>query len=292
MINSPGTDRDILIHKAYANDELLAVRQRTHELYSIPKVNFTEWVLDRVAWQGNETVLDIGAGPGTYFSLVKARIPHGVLIGGDLSLGMAYRALQHPDVDLVLNADAQILPFADNTFDVVLANHMLYHLPNLDAALADIQRILKPTGRLIAATNSQYNLPEFDQLFRRAYGLLGAVGPDVEPMRSTAHNFHLEDGAMKLSHHFFAVARYDLPGAFVFPSVQPALDYINSTRALREPQLPRRIAWDDFMSVMSDQIQRLINHFGELMVNKLSGVLIATDRGDFAQDYVERLGRD
>jgi hypothetical protein len=110
-------------------------------------------------------------------------------------------------------------------------------------------------------------------------------------MRPTAYTFQLEDGANRLARHFFAVARYDLPGALIFPEVQPAIDYINSTRPLREPQLPRRIAWDDFISVMGDQMQRLINHFGELVVNKLTGVLIATDGGAFISDYVEKLQR-
>lgn len=146
--------------------------------------------------------------------------------------------------------------------------------------------MLKPTGSLIAATNSQFNLPEFEQLIRRTYSLLGASGPDIEPMRPTSFNFHLEGGAVRLARHFYAVARFDLPSAFIFPAVQPAIDYINSMRPLREPQLPRRVSWDDFISVLSDQIQRLINHFGELIVNKLTGALVATDGGAFARDYV------
>ncbi len=289
MSNSPGTDRDILTQKAYATDDMLSVRQRTHELYSVPKLNFTEWVLDRIEWRGDERVLDLGAGPGTYFKLLRKRIPHGTLTAGDLSMGMARLAAAHPAAGNILNLDAQALPFADGSFDVVMANHMLYHVPDLDQTLTEIRRVLQPSGCLVAATNSQFNLPEFEQLIRRSYGLLGAVGADIEPMHPTAHNFYLEDGAMKLAHHFFAVARYDLPSVFIFPSVEPVLDYINSTRALREPQLPRRIAWDDFINVMGDQVQRLIHHFGELVVSKLTGVLIATDSGAFAGEYVRRL---
>ena len=48
MIIKPGTDRDTLMHKAYASDEALVVRQRTHDLYSSPKVNFAEWVLKEI----------------------------------------------------------------------------------------------------------------------------------------------------------------------------------------------------------------------------------------------------
>jgi SAM-dependent methyltransferase len=286
-INLPGTDREILTQKAYATDEMLAVRRRTHELYSVPKINFVEWVLDRITWQGDERVLDIGAGPGSYFDLLSARIPNGQLIGGDLSLGMAQKAGQHPNVSLMLNTDIQALPFPDASFDVVLANHMLYHVPDLDRGLSEIHRVLKPTGSLVAATNSQFNLPEFEQLIRRTYGLLGVVGPEVEPMRPTSFNFHLEGGAVKLARHFYAVSRFDLPSAFIFPAVQPALDYINSMRPLREPQLPRRVSWDDFINVLGDQIQRLINHFGELIVTKLTGALVATDGGSFAKTYVD-----
>jgi len=286
MANYPGTDRNVLTQQVYANDELLAIRQRTHELYSVPKLNFAEWVLDRVNWQGNERVLDIGSGPGTYFDLLAKRIPQGQLIAGDLSYGMAQKAAKHALPKHVINCDAQTLPFADHTFDVALANHMLYHIPDLNGALSEIHRVLKPSGCVVAATNSQYTLPEFEQLIRRAYYLLGAVNPDVEMMKQTAYRFQLEDGAAKLAQHFFAVARYDLPGALSFPSVEPAIDYINSMRPLREPQLPRRITWDDFIGVLADQIQRLINHFGELVVNKMTGVLVATDAGVFAQDFV------
>ncbi len=289
MMNFPGTDRDILTQKVYATDETLAIRQRTHELYTVPKINFAEWVLEHIPWHGDEQVLDIGSGPGTYFELINQRIPDGHLVAGDLSFGMARKAARHGGANLAINSDVQALPFADGTFDVVLANHMLYHVPNIDNGLAEIHRILKPKGALIAATNSQYNLPEFEQLIRRAFHLLGAVSADAEQMKPPEYNFQLEDGPAKLARHFYAVARYDLPGAFIFPTVQPAIDYINSTRALREPQLPRRIAWDDFISVLGDQIERLINHFGELIVNKLTGVLVATDEGAFAEDYVRIL---
>jgi SAM-dependent methyltransferase len=268
----------------------LTLRQRTHDLYSVPKINFTEWVLDRIIWRGDEHVLDLGSGSGMYFETLLPRIPNGSLVAGDLSFGMAQQAAKHPFAGSTVNADAQALPFETGTFDVILANHMLYHVPDLDIAISEIHRVLKPDGCLIAATNSQFNMPEFDQLMRRAFNLLGAVGPEVESsLRSISHTFQLEDAPMRLAHRFFAVARYDLPGALIFPTAQPAVDYINSMRALREPYLPRRVSWDDFIHVLGDQIQRLINHFGELVVNKLTGVVIATDTGDFARDYVKRL---
>src|SRR5262249_11609505 len=233
----------------------------------------------------------IGCGPGSYFDVLSSCIPEGRLIAGDLSYGMVQKAALHAKADMLLNSDAQTLPFPSGVFDIVLANHMLFHVPELDKALTEVHRVLNPGGLVVAATNSQFNQPEFEQLFRRTYGLLGAIGPDVEPMKPVTHNFYLEDAPRKLARHFFAVARYDFPSAFIFPSTQPVIDYINSTRALREPQLPHQVSWDDFISVLGDQVHRLINHFGELVVNKVAGVVVGTDVGGFAQDYISILKR-
>ena len=87
--------------------------------------------------------------------------------------------------------------------------------------------------------------------------------------------------------HFFAIVRYDLPGALVFPDVDPVIAYLESTRAMREPQLPEGIWWDDVMVIVREQITRLLEHFGEVAINKLAGVLIGTDKGDFIREYLE-----
>src|SRR5579871_892322 len=108
MSQSPGTDRNVLTKKAYANDEMLAIRQRTHDLYSMPKLDYSSWVLDRIEWRGDELVLDIGTGPGTYFDPLLPRIPHGRLIAGDLSMGMARKAAHHAgSKGQIFNGDAQ-----------------------------------------------------------------------------------------------------------------------------------------------------------------------------------------
>ena len=283
--SNPPTDRDILTKEAYASDAQLAVRIRTHELYSEPKVDFPLWVIDTLAWRGDEWVLDVGSGPGNYFELVQARIPDGRFVAGDLSLGMARRARQHEQASsiTILNFDAQNLPFDDDMFDVVLANHMLYHVPEIDHALAEINRVLRPDGCLIAATNSEDTMPEFDTLARRACTLLGYP----QQVFKGAHSaFSLENGTALLAHHFRAVARYDLPSAFHFPEVEPVMAYIDSMRALRAPQLPTEITWHDYMDVMEKQVTRLIRHFGELKVEKLAGALVGTNGGGFARAYL------
>lgn len=292
MINSPGTDRELLTKKAYATDEALATRQRIHDQYTVPPVDFLNWVLDRITWTGDESVLDVGLGSGTYLEPIHRRVPNGSIFGADLSAGMAQRAATKGVAHLIANGDVQALPFPSNTFDVVLANHMLYHVPNVEKALSELRRVLKPSGTLIAATNSQFNMPEFDQLMRRVFSQIGVTGIEVENFISPpSRNFTLEEAPTKLSHHFKAVARFDLPSALVFPNKQPVIDYFASMKALREPILPSRVTWDEFMEKLSEQVNRLITHFGELVVNKLIGVVIGTDAGGFAKDYLEQLNK-
>jgi SAM-dependent methyltransferase len=281
---NPTTDRRILTQDAYATDRHLLVRMRTHELYSRPKVDYPRWVVDTVGWRGDAWVLDVGAGPGTYGNLVRERIPDGLYIAGDLSWGLMQQA--GAGGAPALNLDVQHLPFAAATFDVALANHMLYHVPNIPQALAELRRVLKPAGMLIAATNSAATMPELDTLARRACTLLGYPRQEFV---LTHRNFTLENGPVQAARFFRAVARYDLPSAFHFPDVEPVLDYLNSMQPIQEPQLPPGVAWEEFMSVMEKQITRLIRHYGELQVQKLAGVIVATNGGGFASHYLRSL---
>ncbi len=281
---NPTTDRHILSHDAYATDKHLKVRMRTHELYSRPKIDYPRWVVDTVGWPGDAWVLDVGAGPGTYSDLVRERIPDGLYIAGDLSWGMAQQAGGRGAP--ALNLDVQHLPFADATFDMVLANHMLYHVPDITQALAELRRVLKPAGVLVAATNSAATMPELDTLARRACTLLGYPRQEFV---LTHRNFTLENGPAQAARFFRAVARYDLPSAFHFPDVEPVLDYLNSMQPIQEPQLPPGVSWEEFMNVMEKQITRLIRHYGELQVQKLAGVIVATNGGGFASHYLRNL---
>jgi SAM-dependent methyltransferase len=203
----------------------------------------------------------------------------------DLSPGMLEK---HPLRRAAVTASAEDLPYPDSTFDVVMANHMLYHVPDIDHAIGEFKRVLKPDGVLMAATNSLNSMPELQVLMRRAIVLLTRTGASqVRPPAAESDLFALENGSRQLAHHFFAVVRYDLPSALVFPSIEPVMAYLESMRSMREPQLPNDVLWDDVMMIMRQQITHLVNHLGELVINKLTGVLLASDRGGFIRSYID-----
>jgi SAM-dependent methyltransferase len=283
----PSSSDPKVVRQQYANDKPLRIRQETHEQYTVPKVNFPEWVLQRVEWRGDENVLDVGSGTGTYYEGLRQLWPDVSYHAIDLSRGML-RA--HPAKKSIAQADAQKLPFPDQCFDVVMANHMLYHVPDIEQAVLEARRVLKPDGVLVAATNSLQSMPEFHALFRRGMLLLSTPGKVYsQPPLPAQTSFALENGTRILARYFYAVVRHDLPSTLVFPSIEPVMAYLESTRSVREPQLPETINWDDLMLVMRDQVNRVMSHFGELVVNKVTGVLIASNQGGFIHDFVERL---
>jgi SAM-dependent methyltransferase len=102
-------------------------------------------------------------------------------------------------------ADAANLPFADGRFDLVFANHMLYHVPDLPRTLAELGRVLRPGGRLIAATNGDDHLAEIAVLLDE----LAAAWPGVRVDRPHRLTFTLENGAAALADVFADVARHD-----------------------------------------------------------------------------------
>jgi SAM-dependent methyltransferase len=272
------------VRQHYATDASLRIRQDIHEKYTVPRIDHTDWVLRSMSWRGDERVLDVGCGAGNYFQPLKTRWPDINYYGLDISYGMLSK---HPADDAVIQASAEQLPFPTGSVNIIMANHMIYHLPDIDAAILEFRRVLKADGVLMAATNSVQSMPELQVLLRRAILLLTRTSPaEVHPPSPGHELFALENGTRRLSRHFYAVVRHDLPGKLVFTEVEPVMQYLESTRSMREPQLPEDVAWDDVMLIMRQQITHLINHLGEIAISKLSGVLLASDRGGFIDEFV------
>ena len=271
------------LHNQYADDRYLRVRQEIHEQYTFPPINFPQWVLDRAGWQSPTRILDVGTGTGRYYPLIHERIPQLQYFGVDFSIGMLH---SHPSKTNLVAADAQKLPFANHTFDAVMANHMLFYVPNIETALEEMKRVLVEGGILITAANSVQTMPEFQALFRRALLLLSEyVRPNSPYLVPPFTTYTLENGVRRLARHFYAVVRHDIPNSLVFQQVEPVMSYLDSMRTIREALLPPDVTWDALMEAMYDQINRVIALQGELVVSKLSGVLVASDSGGFIGEY-------
>ena len=104
-----------------------------------------------------ERVLDLGSGAGTD-SLVAAQMvgPTGHVVGIDMTPEMVAKA-RAAAVELdtgnaeFMEGEAEHLPFADGSFDVVISNGVIDLIPDKDAVFAELFRVLRPGGRLQVA---------------------------------------------------------------------------------------------------------------------------------------------
>ena len=281
----PDFDLNAAVRDMYSNPEALRVRMDIHAKYTTPPTDLVTWALHTVQWRGDERVLDVGCGPGRWYYPLLKKVPQVDYTGLDR---FEIMLSGHPAPDKVLAGDVTQIPFPDHSFDVVMANHMLFFVEDIHAAVAECKRVLRPGGLLLATTNSNQNMPELQVLLKRAVTLLVPPNSLYNTIpASPSDRFSLEVGTRILARHFSAVVRYDLPGALIFNQADPLLNYLETSRSLREPLLGANVAWADVMLMMREQVTRLIEHFGELVVNKLTGLLVATDSGGFIQDYLQ-----
>lgn len=139
-------------------------------------------------------VLEVGGGPGELAARIQEELGATVVMV-DSSPRMVELARQK-GVDALLG-DVQDLPFADGEFDCVVAAWMLFHVPDLDRGLAEIARVRKPGGRLVATTNAESHMREL----RRIAGSAAWARP-----------FTRESGAEILGPHFARIERRDTDG--------------------------------------------------------------------------------
>jgi ubiquinone/menaquinone biosynthesis C-methylase UbiE len=187
----------------YRNDANLSARINLHRRSSTNPISWNRWVFDQMRLPDGARVLELGAGTGLLWSENRDRLPAGLeLVVSDSSEGMLRAARDQLDglagVEF-RQMDAARIPDGGRTFGVLVANHMLYHVPDRAAVFAEVIRVLRPAGRFYAATNGATHMAELDDLISK---------PEKRAMISTTQ-FSLENGAEQLAP---SLARYNWSG--------------------------------------------------------------------------------
>ena len=198
-------DQD-LVQREYATDE--RVRHRRLDVWADVAGDDPERVaLAALAEVEPKRVLDAGCGTGEFASRILAR----KIVGIDSSSFMVDRAREN-GVDARV-AYVESMPFTDDEFDAASCNWVLYHLRDLDRGLAELARVLRPGGRLVAITNSERHLEE----------LWSALGRKKE-----ASIFTAENGEEALLRHFSHVERRDVEGTATWATHEALQRYLDA----------------------------------------------------------------
>lgn len=147
-------------------DDVAHAYDKTNDLLSFGQAKlWRKKVLEKVAPQSGEKILDIAAGTGT--SSMALKLPGVEVVAADFSKGMlAEGKKRYPELEFVF-ADAMKLPFKNNEFDVVTMSFGLRNVQDRDKALGEFLRVLKPGGRLVICEFS--HVPGLLGVFYRAY---------------------------------------------------------------------------------------------------------------------------
>ena len=250
----------------YATDHNLAARQR---LWAIsrrePAFDLFSWAISLadITHGGTQRVLDVGCRNGPYEAVLHASGHAGLRVAVDLSAGM----LAHVHHAARLQADVQALPLASVAFDVVLAPHMLYHVPDVALAAAEIRRVLQPGGVCVAVTNGVSNLAELRTLVETA------VGTGWEMVRPADVRFSLENGSDLLSTAFEAVTRVDCPwSSIVVTDVDALADYVASVADHYEAEVSQ--PWVNVVARVRDMAADALASTGELRFTTAVGAFV------------------
>jgi ubiquinone/menaquinone biosynthesis C-methylase UbiE len=253
------------VNKQYQNASNLNVRIMLHQRYSTNKIGWFHWVIDQFRLPPHCYILELGCGPGDLWLENLDRIPAGwEIVLSDNSEGMLRTALGNLGGNRNVQfcgMDAQSIPFESNCFDAVIANHMLYHVPDMASAFGEIRRILKPDGLFYTATFGEQNLKELSALVTKFDSKLASWGARL------AGSFTLENGSAQLEQWFARVALHRYDDSLVITEAVPLVDYLLSGRLKLAPDRQ-----SDFAQFVNQELKL---YDGKFYVTKDSGVFEA-----------------
>jgi SAM-dependent methyltransferase len=223
------------------------------------------WIFDQIEAPPDARLLELGSGTALFWRANRDRIPPGWRVTlSDFSEGMLGDVRANvgaiPHEFAFMQIDAQALPFQDHSFDALIANHMLYHVPDKPRALHEIRRVLAPGARCYAATMGCSNMCEFTAMTQRFIGI---------SMSRAAEQFGLETGFDYMQKIFSKVEVRRFDDALEVTEAQPLIDYIDSTRIGRYATAEQKAA-------LKEYAEGEIRAHGSIHFTKDTGILIAT----------------
>ena len=230
-------------------------------------MGFGNWIISNYVIKNGARILELGCGNGNMWmehlnlldnvsELVLTDFSDGMLNAAKETLGernnISYKIV-----------DIQKIPFEDNRFDVVIANMMLYHVPNIEKGLSEVKRVLKNEGVFYCATYGEHGIIEYVADLLKDFG--------VEEM--TNRNFTLQNGKDQLANHFPVVERLDYEDSLMVSNMDDIIDYIYSLSSMTNISNIERTAIKQILELyMENGILCIPKEYGMFVCKKTNGI--------------------
>lgn len=249
----------------YQNASNISSRISLHSLYAQNPKGWFPWIYEQCQICSGMKVLEVGCGDGTLWVQNKKLIPENVEITlSDVSEGMlrdARRALGTEDTRFDFRVlDCQQIPCPEQSFDLVMANHVLFYCEDIGKALNEIYRVLKPEGRLVCSTYGSDHMKEVSEL---VHGFDEHIVLSADKLYE---RFGRENGAEILADYFPEAEWRTYEDSLVVPEPEPLISYILSCHGNQGQYIPER--YREFFNYVKKRIGR------GMKITKDAGVFI------------------
>ena len=226
-INIGSSNNSDEVKEQYKTSKGMDIRISFHDKYSTNKQGYGNWIVSNYELFDGMTVLELGCGTGSlWIGRDEVLGSFGKLVLTDFSEGMLNTARENignrNNIEYRV-ADIQNLPFEDNSFDMVIANSMLYHVPDINKGINEVRRVLKDEGTFYCATLGENNFVEkLAEWFRLS-------GENFNPN----HNFTMQNGEQILGAAFSNVEARFYADSLHVTDIDDLVNYLRSLASLK-----------------------------------------------------------
>lgn len=242
----------------YQNASNIDARIRLHQVYSTNKQGWFPWVFEQCGFPEGSRILEIGCGNGAMWLENYDRIPRNVeIVLSDISEGMlrdTRRELEKlegvlQDSKFQYQAfDCHKIPFEDECFDCVIANHVLFYCDDLKKVFSEICRVLKPQGTLICSGYGSKHMKEITDLVQ---GFNSSISLSADKLYE---HFGLDNGKELLDEYFAAVECRLYEDFLLVDEPEPLVEYILSCHGNQNQYIVNR--YKDFRSFVEKKTKK------------------------------------
>lgn len=256
--------KEYLKNLQYGTTKNLEARIKIHQLFSTNPESFHAWIGKLLPIDGPIDILEVGCGTGVFWKENLHRLPEGsTLTLTDLTEAMIEKTKTNfsaPFVRIEL-ADVESLPYADDSFDMVNAHHVMYHTQDKSKAFAQIKRVLRPEGRVTVTTNSERHM-------RNVYDIGKQLDPSF-PTDRIIDSFTEEIADAFLPEHFSGVEKHVQEDLLKVDDVVFLMDYVASGVTPRGTEVT-----EDFYERYAAIVKKEIDEKGYFGIPKRSPLYI------------------
>ena len=256
-------DIESSIVEQYKNSNNLNVRISLHDQFSTNKIGWFNWLYKQLDFTRVTRLLEVGCGNGKLWENRDIDLRNREIFLSDLSEGMVQEVRKKLGKDFnCIQLDCQFIPFKDEYFDAVVANHVLFYVHDLNKGLSEIKRVLRNRGLFYCSTYGKNHMKEITELVQ-------SFDSKVVLAQNRLYDvFGLENGEKLLKDYFKEVKLIPYEDVLIVDQAQPLIDYIMSCHGNQNELIGPRIR------EFKEYVESIISKNHRIHITKQAGLFI------------------